>query len=102
MGLFFKKNLQAGSACRGAPCALSPWQAVEKILDKTRRACRPTWRHAFVRFTENRAVRNSFLSDILRGFGTETRERLAGFQRSVLSETAGARFPKYWAPGLIA
>jgi hypothetical protein len=54
-----------------------------------------------VRFTENKVVRNSILSDILSGFGNGEEGAIAEFQRSVLSETAGARFPKVWVPGLI-
>jgi hypothetical protein len=53
-----------------------------------------------VRFTENKVVRNSILSDILADSEQE-RGPIADFQRSVLSETAGARFPRYWVPGLI-
>src|SRR4029077_18187850 len=52
-------------------------------------ACRPTWRRAFVRFTENKVVRNPFLIEhpqgIRTGEGTGRR-----FQSSALSETAGA------------
>src|SRR5436305_1144150 len=52
-------------------------------------ACRPTWPRAFVRFTENKVVRNPFLVRhplrIRAGEGTGRR-----FQSSVLSETAGA------------
>jgi hypothetical protein len=48
-----------------------------------------------VRFTENRAVRNSFLSDILADSDGQE-GAINQFQRSVLSETAGAG-----TPGLI-
>ena len=42
-------------------------------------ACRPTWRRAFVRFTKNKVVRNSFLSNILQGFGKANGEATADF-----------------------
>ena len=45
-----------------------------------------------MRFTENKVVRNPILSDILADSKQE-REPVADFQRSVLSETAGAGVP---------
>jgi hypothetical protein len=45
-----------------------------------------------VRFTENKVVRNSILSDILADSEREE-GAIADFQRSVLSETAGAGVP---------
>jgi hypothetical protein len=44
---------------------IGSWQATEKVLDRRVGRAGPVWRHAFVRFTENKVVRNSFLSDIL-------------------------------------
>jgi hypothetical protein len=60
------------------PVRFCPWQAPEKVLDKRVGRAGPVWRHAFVRFTENKVVRNSFLSDILADSETE-REAIADF-----------------------
>ena len=81
--------LRTGGAGRSRETAITLANPPSEGLDTARRACRPTWRHAFVRFTENKVVRNSILSDILAD--SERKEgAVADFQRSVLSETAGA------------
>jgi hypothetical protein len=43
----------------------STWQGPEKVLESALGRAGPVWRHAFVRFTENKVIRNSILSDIL-------------------------------------
>src|SRR3982074_3658764 len=48
----------------------------------------PVWRHAFVRFTENRVIRTFFLSGV-RLEHERGGDMVADFQCSVLSETAG-------------
>lgn len=53
-------------------------------------ACRPSWRRAFVRFSEIEVARNSFLSHIRSGLRKGKREGPRRFWQSVLSETADA------------
>jgi hypothetical protein len=67
---------------------LGAWQPAKLVLIKAVGRAGPVWRHAFVRFTENRVIRNSFLSGIQLEAGTGE-EAVTDFQCSVLSETAG-------------
>ena len=46
------------------------WQSAKLVLIKDVGRAGPVWRHAFVRFTENRVIRNSFLSGVQLEAGT--------------------------------
>jgi hypothetical protein len=73
------------------------WQPGKLVLVTAVGRAGPVWRHAFVRFTENRVIRTSFLSGSSRA-QERAGEAVTDFQCSVLSETAGTGLPALGFP----